>query len=81
MGSALRICMRLGQNHIDKFDFLDAFPTARIEAFKAEIIKNSFLVTSLVLYDLNRVISKLNIQTLYTYTTTISRKPKQRVGA
>jgi hypothetical protein len=54
--------MRRGRNHIDKLDFLDAFPTARIEAFKAETIKNSFLATGLVPYDPNRVISNLNIQ-------------------
>ena len=54
--------MRRGQNHIDKLDFLDAFPTARIEAFKAQTIKNSFSVTSLVLYNPDRVISKLNIR-------------------
>ena len=61
-GKLLKDVMRLGQNHIDKLDFLDAFPSARIEAFKAETIKNSFSATGLVPYDPNRVISKLNIQ-------------------
>ena len=64
--------MRRGQNHIDKLDFLDAFPTARIEAFKAQTIKNSFLATGLVLYNLDRVISRLNIR-LYTPTPPPSR--------
>jgi hypothetical protein len=61
-GKCVEDLMRSGQNHIDKLDFLDAFPDARIEAFKAETIKNSFSVTGLVPYDPNRVISKLNIQ-------------------
>ena len=64
--------MRRGQNHINKLDFLDAFPTARIEAFKAETIKNSFSATGLVPYDPNRVISKLNIR-LRTPTPPLSR--------
>jgi hypothetical protein len=61
-GKCVEDVMRSGQNHIDKLDFLDAFPDARIEAFKAETIKNSFSATGLVPYDPNRVISKLNIQ-------------------
>ena len=59
--------MRDGRNYIDKFDFLNAFPTARNKAFKAEIVKNSFTATGLVPYDPNRVISKLRIQ-LHTPT-------------
>ena len=61
-GKCVEDMMRRGQNHIDKLDFLDAFPTARVEAFKAETINNSFSATSLVPYDPNRVISKLNIR-------------------
>ena len=64
--------MRYGRNHIDKFDFLEAFPTARNQAFKAEIVKNSFAATGLVPYDPNRVISKLRIQ-LHTPTPPPSR--------
>ena len=37
-------------NHIDKLDFLEAYPSARIEAFKLETIKNSFAAASLVLF-------------------------------
>ena len=71
-GKYVEDVMRRGQNHIDKLDFLDAFPTARIEAFKAETIKNSFLATGLDPYDPNRVISKLNIR-LRTPTPPLSR--------
>ena len=34
--------IRYGSNYIDKLDFLDSYPTARIEAFKLEIVENSF---------------------------------------
>jgi hypothetical protein len=71
-GRLVETRMRLGFNHVDKLDFLDAFPTARNEAFKPDIIKNSFAATGLVPYDPNRVISKLNIQ-LRTPTPPASR--------
>jgi hypothetical protein len=71
-GRCVEYVMRMGRNHIDKFDFLDAFPTARIEAFKAETVRNSFTATGLVPYDPNRVISKLNIR-LHTPTPPPSR--------
>ncbi|EED17013.1 pogo transposable element, putative [Talaromyces stipitatus ATCC 10500] len=34
--------MRLGFNHIDKLDFLTAFPKARTMAYKAQTVRNSF---------------------------------------
>lgn len=52
-GKCVEDVIRRGQNHIDKLDFLDAFPTAQIEAFKAETIRNSFSATGLVPYDPN----------------------------
>jgi hypothetical protein len=54
--------MRNGINHIDKLDFLEAYPLARIEAFKPETIKNSFRSTGLIPFAPERVISKLNIR-------------------
>ena len=51
--------MRIGINHVDKLDFLEAYPSARIEAFKSETIKNSFAAAGLVPYDPDRVLSKL----------------------
>ena len=48
--------MRVGINYIDKFDFLEAYPLARIEAFKSETIKNSFGVAGLVPFLPDRVI-------------------------
>ena len=54
--------MRLGFNHIDKLDFLEAYPQARTEAFKAETIKNSFAAAGLIPLNAQRVLEKLNIQ-------------------
>jgi hypothetical protein len=53
---------RLGYHHIDKFDFLTAFPKARQEAFKFETIKNAFAASGIVPYNPVRVLEKLNIQ-------------------
>ena len=53
--------IRVGINHIDKLDFLEAYPSARIEAFKSETIKNSFAAAGLIPYNPDRVLSKLNI--------------------
>ena len=64
--------MRNGVNHIDKLDFLEAYPLARIEAFKLETIKNSFKAASLVPFIPNQVISNLNIR-LRTLTPPLSR--------
>ena len=61
-GQMVETKMRLGINHIDKLDFLKAYPHARIEAFKSETIKNSFTAAGLVPYNPDRVISKLDIQ-------------------
>jgi hypothetical protein len=54
--------MRNGINYIDKLDFLEVYPLARIEAFKLETIKNSFRSASLIPFTPERVISKLNIR-------------------
>ncbi|CRL29306.1 unnamed protein product [Penicillium camemberti] len=43
--------IRNGINYINKLDFLKAYPLTQIEAFKSEIIKNSFLATGLVLFE------------------------------
>jgi hypothetical protein len=54
--------MRLGFNHIDKIDFLTAFPSARTMAYKAQTIRNSFTATGLVPFNPDRVIQQLTIQ-------------------
>jgi hypothetical protein len=60
-GRLIETKMRHRINHVDKLDFLEEYPLARIEAFKPETIKNSFAAAGLVPYDPDRVISKLNI--------------------
>ncbi|EEA22980.1 conserved hypothetical protein [Talaromyces marneffei ATCC 18224] len=47
--------MRDGFNHIDKLDFLMAFPKARTEAYKARTIQNSFVATGLVPFNPDRM--------------------------
>jgi hypothetical protein len=64
--------IRVGINHINKLDFLEAYPLARIEAFKSETIKNSFGAAGLVPFSPERVISKLDIR-LRTPTPLASR--------
>ncbi|EEA28014.1 conserved hypothetical protein [Talaromyces marneffei ATCC 18224] len=54
--------MRDGFNHIDKLDFLMAFPQARTVAYKARTIQNSFVATGLVPFNPDRVIQQLNIR-------------------
>ena len=74
-GRMVETKMRNGINYIDKLDFLEVYPSVRIEAFKSETIKNSFLATGLVLFGPDRVILKLNIR-LRTPTPLTSRGSK-----
>ena len=71
-GRLIESKMRARINHIDKLDFLEAYPSARIEAFKSETIKNSFAAAGLMPYNPDRVISKLDIR-LRTPTPPSSR--------
>ena len=54
--------MRLGISHIDKLDFLAAYPQARISIFKLDTIRNSFRAAELVPLNPEPVLSKLSIQ-------------------
>ncbi|KAJ5348549.1 uncharacterized protein N7506_001802 [Penicillium brevicompactum] len=60
-GRLVETKMRNGINHIDKLDFLEAYTPARIEAFKPETRKNSFVAAGLVPFSPDQVISKLDI--------------------
>ena len=64
--------MRLGINHINKLDFLEAYPHAQTEAYKFNTIKNSFTAAGLVPFDSDHVISKLDIR-LHTPTPPVSQ--------
>ena len=63
---------RLGINHINKIDFLEALPEARESAFQPETIRNSFAGAGLVPLNPDRVLSQLNVQ-LKTPTPPSSR--------
>ena len=60
-GRLVETKMRNGINHIDKLDFLEAYPSARIEASKPETMKYSFVAADLVPFSPDQVISKLDI--------------------
>jgi hypothetical protein len=48
---------RVGIHHIDKLDFLTAYPQARAEAYKSSTIKSAFAAAGIQPYSLDRVIS------------------------
>jgi hypothetical protein len=54
--------MRNGVNHIDKQDFLEAYYSVRKETMNQSNISVSFAATRVLLYDLERVLAKLNTQ-------------------
>jgi hypothetical protein len=58
----IEVQTKLGIIRIDKTDFLQAYQKARVETFKSETIVNSFASAGLILFDPQRVISKLNIR-------------------
>ncbi|KKA22460.1 Transposase [Rasamsonia emersonii CBS 393.64] len=61
-GGLVESKMRLGFNHIDKLDFLKAYPIARQEVFKAQNIQNGFAAAGIYPFDPQRVLDKLNIK-------------------
>jgi hypothetical protein len=71
-GRFIEAKIRLQINHIDKFDFLEAYRSTRIEAFKLETIKNSFAAAGLLPCNPDRVLTKLDIR-LHTPTPPSSR--------
>lgn len=79
-GRLVETKMRLGFNHIDKLDFLEAFPQASVQRYILLVI---FMVVSLLLldpYNLERVLSQLNIQ-LNTPTPSGSRPSSQSTNS
>jgi hypothetical protein len=75
-GGMIEAKARCNINHIDKLDFLEAFPRARAEAFKPSTIQNAFEGAGLVPYDPEKVNSKLDVQ-LRTPTPPGSRPGSQ----
>ena len=54
--------MRLRRNHIDKLDFLEAFKPARVVALSSLNIRSGFTAAGLVLYNPERVLSRLQFK-------------------
>jgi hypothetical protein len=61
-GQLVKQRIRLRFNHIDKINFLTAFPKAHTMAYKAETIRNGFTATGLVPFDPDQVYQQLTIQ-------------------
>jgi hypothetical protein len=51
----------LGYNHIDKLDFLKAYPAAYQEVFTIENIQSRFRATGLIPFNPKAVLDKLNL--------------------
>jgi hypothetical protein len=51
----------LGYNHIDKLDFLKAYPAAYQEVFTTENIQSRFRATGLIPFNPKAVLDKLNL--------------------
>ncbi|ODM24077.1 hypothetical protein SI65_01667 [Aspergillus cristatus] len=54
--------MRKGFNHMDKLDFLEAYPEARKQAFTLDNIKSGFRATGLVPFNPEEVLGRFTIQ-------------------
>jgi hypothetical protein len=54
--------MRLGFNHINKFDFLSAYPVAYHEVFTIQNIQSGFAAAGILPFNPQRVLDKLNIK-------------------
>ena len=61
-GNLVQNRMRQGFNHIDKLDFLEAYPDARNQAFASDTIKNGFRATGLVPFNPEEVLGRFTIQ-------------------
>ena len=61
-GHQIEICIQLGRNHIDKLDFLEAFKPARATALDSSNIHSGFAAAGLLLYNSERVLSRLQFK-------------------
>jgi hypothetical protein len=74
-GGLIEAKMRLGYNHIDKLDFLKAYPAARQQVFSIENIQSGFHAAGIQPHDPSQVLDKLN------YTVHTPTPPGSRGGA
>jgi hypothetical protein len=63
-GQHVQNMARMGTTHIDKLDFLDIYPAARIATYKSSVIIGSFAGSGIIPYSPERVLQKLNIRPL-----------------
>ena len=61
-GNLVQNRMQQGFNHVDKLDFLEAYPEARKQAFSMNNVKNGFRATGLVPYNPEEVLGCFTIQ-------------------
>ena len=61
-GRQIEVLMRVHINYVDKVDFLRSFRKAFFTSITENNIQGSFVGANLVPYDLERVISKLDIR-------------------
>ena len=61
-GNLVQNRMRQGFNHVDKLDFLEAYPEAQKQAFSMNNVKNGFRATGLVPYNPEEVLGCFTIQ-------------------
>ncbi|ODM17100.1 hypothetical protein SI65_07499 [Aspergillus cristatus] len=61
-GSWVANRMRQGFNHMDKLDFLEAYPEARKQAFTPDNIKSGFRATGLVPFNPEEVLGRFTVQ-------------------
>jgi hypothetical protein len=65
----------LGINHINKNEFLIIYSRVRTAALSKRNIKSGFKVIRLILYNLEQVLSRLNIKTKTPTARNISQFP------
>jgi hypothetical protein len=61
-GKLVKVKMRLGFNHINKLDFLKAYPATRKQVFTIQNIQSGFRAAGILPFDPNEVLKELNIQ-------------------
>jgi hypothetical protein len=71
-GGLVKAKMRLGYNHINKLDFLKAYPAARQQVFSIENIQSGFRAAGIQPHDPSQVLNMLNY-TVYTPSPPASR--------
>jgi hypothetical protein len=78
-GGLIEAKQRLGFHHIDKHDFLQAYPTARSEVFSIQNIQSGFRATGIHPYDPDEVLKRFNYSVEAPYDET--PPPSRGIGS